>query len=134
MGGAVIENQMQDFDAVTKRTLKEGLQEGFKVDKLLTRARLGEGLPTGDHEGTEELQGSHPLIAVGDLDHLAGGRGFGGGDPLAGLDGGFLIRTDDEFAVRLQGRCLCVEVQHRRGFSPQTADQSSAARSDSATV
>lgn len=43
MGRAVIENQMEDLDPSTERTLKEGLQEGFELDKFLGRAGLGEG-------------------------------------------------------------------------------------------
>ena len=43
MGRAVVENQMEDGDPGTERTLKEGLQEGFEIDELLGRAGLGEG-------------------------------------------------------------------------------------------
>ena len=43
VSGAVVQNQMEDFHARTQRTLKEGQQEGFKIDKLLTQAGLGKG-------------------------------------------------------------------------------------------
>ena len=36
---------MEDLDPSTERTLKEGLQEGFEIDKFLGRAGLGEVSP-----------------------------------------------------------------------------------------
>src|SRR2546425_12463646 len=54
MGGTVVENQMNHFAADTERTLKECEQEGFEIDKLLTRPRLGEGQPAGHDQSTEE--------------------------------------------------------------------------------
>src|SRR4051794_34677817 len=42
VGGAVVEDQMKDFAPRTERTLKEGQQEGFAIDKFLRRAGLDE--------------------------------------------------------------------------------------------
>ena len=67
VGWAVIENQMEDGDPGTERTLKERLQEGLEIDELLGRAGLGEGQPAGHDQGTEELQCPHPFIAIGHL-------------------------------------------------------------------
>jgi hypothetical protein len=116
VGRTVVENQMQDGDPDTERTLKERVQEGFEIDELLGRAGLGEGQPAGHDQRTEELQRAHPFIAIGHLHHFPRGGGFRGGDALARLNGGLFVSTDDEFPVRLPGRGLRVEVEPRPGF------------------
>src|SRR2546426_850618 len=55
--GTVVENQMDHFYADTQGALKERLQEGLEIDKLLRRPGLGEGQPAGHYQSTEELQG-----------------------------------------------------------------------------
>ena len=116
MSRTVVEDQMEGCDPSTKRALKERLQEGFEVDKLLGHAGLSKGQPAGHDQGTEELQRAHPFIAIGHLHDFARGCGFRRGDPLARLNRGFLVSTDAEFSLRLQGWGLRVEVQHRHGF------------------
>ena len=68
MGRAVIENEMDDLQARTQGALKQLQQEGFEVGECFAAAGLGEGHPRRDHQRTEQLHGTHPLIPVGDMD------------------------------------------------------------------
>jgi hypothetical protein len=83
---------------------------------------LGEGQAAGHDQGTEELQRPHPFIAIGHLQHFPRGRRFRGGDALAGLNRGFLISADNEFALGLQGGSVL--ESSTGGASSMTADPS----------
>ena len=76
MSRTVVEDQMEGCDPSTKRALKERLQKGFEVDKLLGHAGLSKGQPAGHDQGTEELQRAHPFIAISHLHDFARGCGF----------------------------------------------------------
>ena len=71
MGRAVVEPQMEDGDPGTERTLKEGVQEGFEVNKLLGRAGLDEGQPASHDQGAEELPRPHPFLAISHRPHFS---------------------------------------------------------------
>jgi hypothetical protein len=76
----------------------------------------GKREPSGDYEGTEQLQRPHATIPVRHLHGLLRQHCAGFAHALARLNRGLLVYAADRLAFFCQRRGVLIQVQHRSGF------------------
>src|SRR5262249_11013934 len=77
VSGTVVQDEMEDLEALAKRRGKEVAQEGLEVREAAPGITAGEGVSTGDQQSTKQLQCSPALIAIGHLPRMARDSGLG---------------------------------------------------------
>jgi hypothetical protein len=107
---------MQDFEPLAEGSSKQFAQEHLEVSKAPPGVTAREGQTSGHQQATEQLYGSHPPIAIGDLYGVAGDSGFGLMETLPGLDRSFLIHTAQPLLPGRQLLRVLIEIQHWSGF------------------
>ena len=116
MRRAVIEHQMDDLQPCAQGTQKQLPQDGCEIGTFSPAACPCNRHSRSDHQGTEQLHGTHPFLPLRDVDRGPWRRGFGRTDTLPGLDGGLLITAHPRFPLCCQRLGVFVALEHRRGL------------------
>ena len=116
MGGAVVQNQLEDSEALCPETLEDHLQEVLEFQEALTGEAADHRLSGVDEPSCEQMQDALAHVAGSVAHRRAGLGGIDSACGQQGLHAGLLIRADDDLSPSSQGFGSLMQVQNNRGL------------------
>lgn len=116
MGGAIVQDQMQNSDALGPKALEDHLEERLEFHESFSPQATGHRLAGVDQQPGEQIQHAlahvtssvaHRFSRTGRIDPAGSGQG---------LDTGLLIRADEDLSPSGKGSRPLVKIQHHRGL------------------
>lgn len=116
MGGAIVQDQMQNSDALGPKALEDHPEERLEFHEPFSLQAAGHRLAGVDQQPGEQIQHAlahvtssvaHRFSRTGRIDSAGSGQG---------LDTGLLICTDEDLSPSGKGSRPLVKIQHHRGL------------------
>lgn len=116
MGGTIVQDQMQDTDALDPEAMENHLEERLEIHESLTRQATGDRLSRVDEQPREQMQHSLAHVAGSMAYRLARLGGIDSAGCQPGLHAGLFVGTDDDLSPSRKSLGSRIEVQRDRGF------------------